>query len=92
MAKMIGAVAFLAVGAGRPIGEWTVVSPHQAMSHLRDVWWDFNTTCIEGKRAEFRAKLRTFDAREARAWNTAVLVAVESGFVPPLIASGRQPC
>lgn len=71
--------------------DWGVMTPKQARLTVGFMpVWDYNETCIAGRTVRFSGRHVRFSDREIRAWNTAIMFAVEEGLVPALI--GERGC
>lgn len=48
---------------------------------------DYNETCISGRTVRFSGEHVRFNEQEIRAWNTAILFALEDAIIPPFIGN-----
>ena len=79
------------LGGGLDVSSWHAISRGTAFLRLQLMHWDYNQTCIDGQTVEFSGQ-HPLSIREVRAWNTAVLLAVETGLVPAFISTRRNIC
>ena len=83
-------LAFIIAG-GLDVHDWYVMSSRQARVTIGKMpFWDYNETCVAGRDVKFSGEHMRFNEREIRAWNTAILFAVEDGIIPSFI--GDRAC
>ena len=77
------------IAIGLHVSSWNAISYKKTMTELEMLHWDFNETCVKNHMVRFSGPSSNFNEGEIRAWNTAILLAVEDGIVPSFIASSR---
>lgn len=71
--------------------DWTTITPKQARLKFGEMpFWDYNETCVSDVKVKFSGKHVRFNEKEVRAWNTAILRALEDGLIPSFI--GNEKC
>ena len=48
-------------------------------------FWEYNETCIDGHIVKFSGEHVRFNEKEIRAWNTAIMFALEDAMIPSFI-------
>ncbi len=75
---------------GLDIHDWRVMTLKQARLTVGKMpFWDYNETCVTGRVVKFSGENVRFNEREVRAWNTAIMFAVEDGIIPSFIGEGN---
>ena len=90
--KMLGFLlyAVAVLGTGLDIHDWVALPRNKMVNIVRNIpVWDYNETCVHGGVVKLGGKYAHFGASEIRAWNTAIMFAVESGIVPEFISTGK---
>lgn len=76
---------------GLDVHDWHTISANRARLTIGKMpFWDYNETCVAGRMVKFSGEHVRFDETEMRAWNTAILFAVEDGMIPSFI--GDRAC
>ena len=74
---------------GLDVHDWRVMTLKQARLTIGKMpFWDYNETCVTGRVVKFSGENVRFNEREVRAWNTAIMFAVEDGMIPSFIGGG----
>ena len=78
------------LGIGYDIHDWHALPKKHVLNMIRGIpMWDFNETCIEGRFVRFSGEHAEFGESEMKAWNTAIMFAVDRGIAPPFMASRK---
>lgn len=88
---MLNFIFIFSVAKGLDPHDWTTITPKQAITRFGKMpFWDYNETCVSGSNVKFSGEYVRFNEKEVRAWNTAILFALEDGLIPPFI--GNEKC
>tara|TARA_B100000214_G_scaffold319681_1_gene254532 strand:+ start:3679 stop:3945 length:267 start_codon:yes stop_codon:yes gene_type:complete len=81
-------LAIFSIARGLDVHNWHTISPKEARQKFGEIpFWDYNETCVSGRTVKFSGQHVRFKEKEIRAWNTAILFAVENGIIPPFIGN-----
>ena len=89
--KMLNFILLFSVAKGLDPHNWNTITQKQARLIIGKMpFWDYNETCVSGSNVKFSGEHIRFNEKEVRAWNTAILFALEDGLIPPFI--GNEKC
>ena len=84
-------IFIFSIARGLDPHDWTTITPKQARLRFGKMpFWDYNETCVSGIKIKFTGEHVRFNEKEVRAWNTAILFALEDGLLPPF--NGNEKC